>query len=115
MDTAEVSAGKRRYSGKKYIVKTLMSIVVITVVALLVLAIRSCNCNSPSTQINTREITSPKKVIKNNASSAHAIKTEKSAEAEPDNESSTKEPELPPAKPEPKIIDLGTHVEIITH
>jgi len=115
-DSMTVSAKTPIKYEKKRVFRILLTLLIVAISAGFIFTIRSCNCNSSVLQTNPQDKTDTlNSKTEPKPSSAQKIKPAKPPVPEKENISSTESQEPKPAKPEPKTVDLGTHVEIITH
>jgi hypothetical protein len=110
-----VPASPSRQTSSRSTIKVLFSCISVILVTVLISAIRNCNCAGDSgTRISPNDETVPAKKETIKKSRTNQPGETKKAVNQKEEESSAAETNEPPPKPEPKIIDLGTHVEIIT-
>ncbi|MGL4368908.1 MAG: hypothetical protein ACRCUT_04445 [Spirochaetota bacterium] len=101
----------RRKLERRRIFKILISMLAAALIADFVCALRSCGCSSSSSQ-QTAPHDEAVSVKKNISKKTAAVNSARSAA--PGNSAVPENKDAPPEKPEPKILDLGTHIEIVT-
>jgi hypothetical protein len=107
------SAGNTRNKCRSGI---LLSLAAIVIISGCIAFIRSCNCGS-SPEVKTpprNESISVQKNTRRKLPAVQGIEATIITDPEPDKNQPAEKQESPPEKHEPKIIDLGTHVEIVT-